>query len=64
MFGSKIASASHDIFFYVNATVWGGVEGSENLEKLSKPAFPELTLQLEQAMLSKILDTTIIFVIV
>ena len=34
VFGSKIASATYDILRGVNATVWGGVEGAEKVEKI------------------------------
>ena len=36
MFGSKIATATYDILRGVNATIWGGVEGAEKVEKIVK----------------------------
>ena len=36
MFGSKIASVTYDIARGVNATVWGGVEGTEKVGKIVK----------------------------
>ena len=36
VFGSKITGATYDILRGVNATVWGGVEGAEEVEKIVK----------------------------
>jgi len=35
-FGSKIVGVTYDILRGVNATVWGGVEGAEKVEKIVK----------------------------
>ena len=36
VFGSKIAGVTYDIVRGINATVWGGVEGADKVEKIIK----------------------------
>ena len=35
-FGSKIVGAIYDTYRGINATVWGGVEGAQKVEKIVK----------------------------
>ena len=36
VFKSKIVTVTYDILRVVNATIWGGVEGAEKVEKIVK----------------------------